>query len=236
MVKKTSKTSSTSGNEILENPEALRDGISRTESFLKSNAKIVAVVGGVIALAIIGFFVYQYSMASKSQEAAEKIFRAEYYFGVDSLDQALSGDGFYYGFLDVIDEYGSTKEGNLAKYYAGAIYLQKNEYQKAIEYLEDFSSDDWLLQARAYALTGDANMQLENYKEAADLYKEAAGYNPNEFFSPQYLGKAAKAYELAGDYSAAASSYKKIIDEYKSSSDFQAARKQHARLEALASE
>jgi tetratricopeptide (TPR) repeat protein len=196
----------------------------------------VAIVGGAIALAIIGFFVYQYSIASKSQEAAEKMFRAEYYFGVDSLDQALNGDGFYYGFLDIIDEYGSTKEGNLAKYYAGAIYLKKGEYENALEYLEEFSSSDWLLQARAYSLIGDTHMQLGNYKEAANSYMDAAGYEPNESFTPQYLARAAKAYELADNYSAAADSYKKIIDEYKGSSDYQAARKQYARLQAMASE
>lgn len=236
MVKKSSKTSSTSGNELLENPEAIRDGISRTESFLKSNAKLVAVIGGAIALAIIGYFVYQYTLANKSREAAEKMHRAEYYFGVDSLEQALNGDGFYYGFLDIIDEYGGTQEGNLARYYAGAIYLQQSEYQKAIGQLEDFSSDDWLLQARAYSLIGDANMELNKYEAAASAYDKAANYKPNKSFTPVYLSKAAFAYEQAGNNSAAADRYKQILDEYQASTIYQDARKQYARLEALASE
>lgn len=236
MVKKTNKTSTTSGNEILENPEAIREGISRTETFLKSNAKLVYIIGGVLALAIIGFFVYKYYMDIQSREAAEKMHHAEYYFGVDSLDVALNGDGFNYGFIDIVDEYGATKEGNLAKYYAGAIYLQKGEFQNAIEYLEEFSSDDWLVQARAYAMVGDANMELGNYGEAASAYDKAANYNANEFFTPGYLMKAAAAYELNNDMSAAADRYKTIVDEYQKSADYQVARKQFARLDALASE
>ncbi|MFA0961619.1 tetratricopeptide repeat protein [Roseivirga sp. BDSF3-8] len=236
MVKKTSKTSSNSGNELLENPEALREGIGRTESFLKSNAKLVGIIGGVVALAIIGYFVYQYTMASKSQEAAEKMYRAEYYFGVDSLDQALNGDGFYLGFIDIIEDYGSTKEGNLARFYAGSILLQQGEYQNAISYLEEFSASDLLLQARAYALIGDANMELNKFEEAANAYEKAANYKPNESFTPIYLAKAGFAYEKANNNTAAVDMYKQILDEYQGSAIYQDARKQHARLQAMASE
>ena len=67
------------------------------------------------------------------------------YFQKDSFNLALNGDGQYLGFIDVADEYSWTKTGKLANYYAGLCYLHLDEYVNAIEYLEDFSSDDIIL-------------------------------------------------------------------------------------------
>ncbi len=64
------------------------------------------------------------------------MFTAEYYFEKDSVDLALFGDGESYGFMDIIDDYGSTSAGNLAKYYSGICYYNKGEYEDAISLFE----------------------------------------------------------------------------------------------------
>ena len=66
-----------------------------------------------------------------------------------------------------------------------------------------------------------------------DRYQEAADYNTNRFFSPQYLAKAATAYEAAGSYTQAADLYQQIIDDFPEAYEYQDAQKQHARLSAL---
>ena len=58
------------------------------------------------------------------------------------LNLALNGAEGKYGFLDIIDEYSGTKAANLATYSAGMAYLSQQNYQEAISYLENFSSDD----------------------------------------------------------------------------------------------
>ncbi|MEZ4842514.1 MAG: hypothetical protein R2821_13650 [Flavobacteriaceae bacterium] len=47
-----------------------------------------------------------------------------------------------YRLLDIIDNYGSTDAGNSAKYMAGIAYLRLNDYEKAIDALDDYSTDD----------------------------------------------------------------------------------------------
>ena len=89
------------------------------------------------------------------------------------------------------------------------------------------------MQGQAYVLIGDAYMELGDHQAAASQYEQAANYNPNQFFSPQYLMKAAVAYETAGNYAQATESYQQIIDEYPEAYEYQEAQKQHARLEAL---
>ena len=48
---------------------------------------------------------------------------AEIYFEKDSFNLALNGDLNSAGFIDIADDYSSTKTGKLANYYAGICYL-----------------------------------------------------------------------------------------------------------------
>jgi tetratricopeptide (TPR) repeat protein len=174
-------------------------------------------------------------MNNQNNQAQIDMFQAVYYFEQDSLDLALHGDGNNYGFLDIIDNYGFTKAANLSQFYVGASYLKKGEFETAIEYLSDFSGDDIVVQARTYALIGDAYMELNDFRTASDFYSKAADYKPNEYLSPIYLVKAAQAYERLMEFESARDCFNTIIEEYPESSEYQNARKHKARLDGLAS-
>lgn len=229
------KNAQTTGNELIENPEALAEKLTGFEQFLVKHKTIVLSVGVIIALAIGGILGYRYYIDRQDNLAQVEMFQAVYYFEEDNFETALNGDGNNYGFLDIIDNYGRTEAGNLANYYAGASYLMLGEFQKAIDHLDRFSSNDILVQARAYALKGDAYMELLNFNEAARNYERAANHEPNKFFSPRYHLKAALAYERLNNFDAAKRNYAKIVDDYFDSAEYQAARKHKARVEGLAS-
>lgn len=222
------------GTDLLENPEALAEQLSRTEQFIEKNKTLVSVVVGALAVIIAGFVFSRYYIDGQNQNAQRDLFQAVYYFEGDSLGLALNGDGNNYGFLEIIDEYGMTETANLANYYAGATYLKLGDFDNAINYLNSFSSSDYLIQSRAYALIGDANMELGDFAEAASYYEKAANNNANDVFSPVYLVKAAIANENAGNTAAALSNYKTIVAEYSKAPSYQDAKKHVARLEGNA--
>jgi len=149
-----------------------------------------------------------------------------------TLDLALNGDGNYYGFLDIIENYGATEAGNLANFYVGSIYMKKTSYSSAVPFLEDFSSSDYVIQARAYSLLGDSYMQQEDFTEAANYYSKAAAYKPNEYFTPIYLLKAGLAYEKSEDFGSARKQYETIVKEYGKSNEVEKAKKYKARLQS----
>lgn len=217
-------------NEMLENPEALQEKLISAENWLEKNSKVVIGVAAVIILAVAAYFGFQYYKQQQNQLAQEEMFQAVYYFESDSLDQALNGDGNNLGFLDIIDDYGITEAANLANYYVGVIYLKQAKFEPARLYLEDFSSKDLLVQARAYSLIGDTYMEEKNYEDAARFYNKAANYKPNKFFSPAYLMKEALAYEKANQAEKAVEAYDKVINQYWDSQEFQNARKFKARI------
>jgi len=226
------KSKEKQSSEFYENPEVLAQQLSKTEEFIENNKKVVFGLGGVIALIIVAFFGYRYYMNNLNEEAQKEMFQAVYWYENEEYDLALNGDGNNFGFLAIVEDYGSTEAANLSNFYLGSIYLKKGEFQTTIDYLESFSSDDLLVQARAYALIGDAYMELGNYSKAADEYGKAGNYKSNKEFSPVYLLKQGLAYEKANDEEAAMGSYRSIVEDFSESKQKTEAEKHLSRLEA----
>ncbi len=181
----------------------------------KKNQLIVYIlVGGLIAAgAIFGYTeLYQKPLEAK---AADAMYVAEKYFANDSSELVLQGDGLNKGVLYIIKEYSGTKAANLAKYYAGMSYYRLKDYNKAIEYLKDFSTNAKQVQAVAYGSIGDAYSELKKNEEAIKYYKKAGTHFPeDEAISSEYLFRAASFLELNGQNDAAVEIYKQIKQNY----------------------
>jgi len=221
-------------NEILEDPSQIAARLGKGEAFLKQNSKVLA---GILIAAVIligGILFFQINTQNQNETAQKEMFQAVYFYEQDSIQLALEGDGINPGFLSIVAEYPRTDAANLANFYIGSIYLSDRKYEEALTYLENFSADDYLVQAKAYSLIGDAHMELGNTDQAISSYKKAADYDDNKFFTPKYLSKLAIAYEEAGKIQEAIATYTEIEDKYFESFEFAAARKHKARLEGLA--
>jgi len=200
--------------------EAVESALSKSERFIEENQKVISIVVLSILGAVALFMgIKRYYINPLEDEAQTQMFVAEQYFEADSFDLALYGDGNYFGFVDIIDEYGITKSGNLAKYYAGISYLKLGEYEEAKSYLKKFNATDKIVGAIKYGSIGDAYIELGDISKAIKLYNKAAEYNKNEFTSPIYLMKVGYAYESLGDYQSALKAYKTIKQEYPESTE-----------------
>lgn len=203
----------------------LDEGASKTEEWVARNQKYIYIIIGAAAIVILGYLGYeQFIQEPKEAEAANEMFQAQQYFDTaldapstasDSLyNLALTGGQGKFGFEDIIENYGGTKAGNLARYYAGMAYLNTNQYDKAIDKLEDFKSDDEILAPLAKGGMGDAFMQLDQPKNALDYYVEAAKMKTNSFTTPKFLLKAAVVSIQLGDGDAAEDYLNRIKNEF----------------------
>ena len=220
------------GLDFLEDPDALENKLEDVGDFFQQNRNIVLGIVGAIVLLIAGFFGYRAYVSNQDETAQVELFPSVYQLEADSLKKALNGDGKTPGLLAVADNYGSTSAGKLADFYAGVALLKQGKYDDAIEHLKNFSSSDLLVQARTYALIGDAYMEKKSYDEAADYYQKAADYKSNKFFTPGYLIKLALAYEQAKQNDKAISTYNDIIEKYAQSAEAVSAKKYKSVLEA----
>ncbi|PKV50111.1 hypothetical protein ATE84_2161 [Aquimarina sp. MAR_2010_214] len=180
----------------------LDEGASKTEEWVAANQKYILGAVGMIAVVILGYLGFQkFIQEPKEEEAANEMFTAQQYFDnavngnsklSDSLyTLALNGGEGKYGFLGIIENYGSTDAANLSNYYAGFSYLNMKKYQEAINYLDSFKSDDDILGPLALGGIGDAFSQLDQTEEALGYYEKAAKAKINDFTTPKFLLKAA---------------------------------------------
>jgi len=147
------------------------------------------------------------------------MFYAQHYFEQDSFRLALEGDGANYGFLDIIDEYGMTKSGNLARLYTGICYYKMGQYEDAIEYLKKFDSNDVLYATMALGAIGDSYVELDDLEEAASFYVKASQRKKNEITTPVYAKKAGLVYEELKEFRKALECYETIQQEYPQSDE-----------------
>ena len=179
----------------------LDEGASKTEEWFVKNQNYIIGAIGVIALVVLGYLGYdRYIMEPKQKEAMNEMYQAKTYF--DDAANGISSDSLYamslsggegkYGMLDIIDQYSGTQAANLASYYAGMAYLNLKDYQNAITYLSDFSSDDNIHGPLAKGGIGDAFVQLEQYKDGLDYYEQAFNATTNDYTTPMFLMKAAR--------------------------------------------
>jgi len=139
------------------------DALLKMESFWKKNSKQILIVLGVIVAGIIGWYGYQSMVVQpKEDDAANIIFKAEQDFRIDSLNLALKGNPATKskGFLYIVNNYSGTKAGNLSKYYSGLCYLRTGDFNNAVKYLSDFSTDAKQIQMTAYGALADAYGEL----------------------------------------------------------------------------
>lgn len=183
-------------------------------SFEKNQKAIIGVIVAVVVL-VGGYFGYKnFVEAPNEEKAANALFSAERWFEVDSLKYTLNGDGQHPGALTVINKYGGTKAGNLARYYAGMSFLRTGEAKNAITHLEKFDGKGTPLEYLAYGALGDAYMETGNSAKGIEFYKKAAVNEKDNYISPLYLFRAGLALEQSGKADEAKKLYLEVKAKY----------------------
>ncbi|MGB1247318.1 MAG: tetratricopeptide repeat protein [Chitinophagales bacterium] len=201
--------------EIIEGVELT--AVDKLQDFYEKNGTVVnVVVIGLLLLVIGGLFYMNVWKPKKEVAAQEAIFMAQHYFELDSFALALNGSGFD-GFVDVANNHGGTKAGNLANYYAGVCYYHLADYTNAVEYLGDFSTDDPIIGALGYNVMADAQMELGQADAALANYSKAANFSDNGAIAPVMILKAGMAYENQGKTAEAKEFYARIVEEFPTS-------------------
>lgn len=190
--------------------------IAVSRSFIEKNFKmLVSTIGGALLAVIVCLLVYQYYIVPRNADAADKIAVAEQIFLTGDYETALNGNGTDAGFLQVIEEFGSTPSGNLANLYAGLCYAHTDKYEEAVKYLEAYDAcGDIMISNAAIGTLGNCYAQLgQNDKAAATLVKAAKKAN-NTTLSPIYYLQAGQIYESLGKNAEALNCYETIKANY----------------------
>lgn len=195
----------------------------------------VPILGGLLLFVILvgGYFVYtNLIQGPKEISAADQMYRAEYQFSRDSFALALENPGGGYpGFLDIIDQYGSTKAGNLAHYYAGVSYLHLGLHDAALEFMKDFKADGEVTPATKNGVIGDIYAEKGDLEQALSFYKKAmAAAKDDNYLGAYFTFKTGMLLEKQGQAAEALKLYQDVKVNYPESDIAQDIERYIARL------
>ena len=189
--------------------------LGKSEAFvIEHKNKFIIIFVAIIAI-VAGYLAYNTFVAEpREAEAAKAMFKAEQYFVNGDFETALNGDGINAGFLQVIEDNGGTDVANMAYAYAGLCYVQQENYDEAINYLEKYKGGDKLVSPMVKYALGNCYAYKENIDKAIKLVLEAAKEAENITVTPKCLFDAAAMYEQQGNTEKAIELYNRIKNEY----------------------
>lgn len=197
---------------------------NKAMTWVKKNKNLLMYIAGGLILAVIGYFAYDnFVRKPKERKDIESLAGAQMIFeravlspetDTAAFRAVLNGEGATKGVLSIIKSSGG-KTSNLAKYYAGISYLKLGDYNNAVKYLKDFSSDAKQIQMMAYGALGDAYSELKKNNEAIESYKKAAAtFEEDAVNAGEYLFRAALLSEVTGKNDDAVAMYQELKNKF----------------------
>ena len=187
----------------------INDSLSSVEQKVQNNQKII--MWATIALAVVAcaILVYVYAIRRPGIQAANDA------IGQADIAPAMGNDSIaLMQYEQIADEYGYDA-GNRAKLNAAILLYQKGEWQKALDYAKQYKHSEDIIGASAKALEGDCYVNLKNYEEAIDCYKQAVKISDkNPMYTPLFLMKEATVQRELKNYTAEAELYQQILSDY----------------------
>lgn len=211
-----------SRREIKQDP--LIGAYERTQVYYYENKKMIGyAITGLIALVVL-ILVYTNNRRANEEKAAAELGK------VFSLYDAAASNPSQYklaiegqpergimGLKAIVDNYGSTASGGLARFYLATAYYNLGQFNDALKYFDDFSTGSDLLTAARYAGMGGCYEARGEYAKAASEYDKASSTAPDPAQIADYLNAAAHCYGRSGDKEKAVNLYKRLKREYPSS-------------------
>jgi TolA-binding protein len=180
------------------------------------NKKRVSTGIGVAVVIVIAVWFYINNMRTNNEKAATDLAKVMTY--VDNGQYQVAVDGIpeknIPGLQGIVENYGSTKAGNMAKFYLATAYYGLQNYDKAIEHFDDYSGGNELFEISALSGLGACYEAKGNLAEAAEYYEKAALKNSDDPNAAENLINAARNFVRIGQKEHATELYKKVKTDY----------------------
>lgn len=192
----------------------------QVRTFYEEFQKNIFIALGVVAAVALLIYFYIQNKNSNNEKASLELARVINLYDMGSYLEAIQGrpNTKIVGLKKIVDEYGSTESGETAKIYLANAYYFLGKFDEALKYYDDYSGDNELFEATAYAGKAACFEAKKNIEEAAEFYVKAANVNKSNVLNPQYLLNAGINYLSLGNKEKAKEFFDKIKKDYTNSS------------------
>lgn len=134
------------------------------------------IVGGGIAVVVLAIIWFVNKKSEDNLIAAGQVSQIISSYEQGQYQKAIDGEPGtqLVGLKNIVENYGSTNQGELAKIYLANSFYALGDYDKALDYYSDYSGDSKLHQSTAYSGMAACYEVKGDFEKAADYYKKGA--------------------------------------------------------------
>lgn len=202
--------------------DEINDSLTKAELKLQDNKKMIkwVCIGGAAVVAIVLLFIYAYlrpaQNSANNQYGLASNVAAGYEMTANQLDSATNAlqlDAVAKAYESAAKE--GFDGGNNATLMSAIYEFKKGDYNKALDYLNDYSHNDVIVAALSECLKGDCLVNLDKFEDAIDAFESAVDIcNENPIIAPYALMKQAAVQRHLGNYAAEVQCYETITKQY----------------------
>jgi len=200
--------------------DALITTYVKARTFYETHKKNVKVAVTALAVIAVASVLYVNNQTQNNENATAQLGRVFQYYDNGQFQVAIDGvpERNIVGLKTIVENYGSTHAGELAKFYLANAYFHLGRYAEALTVFEDFDTDDPLLDgSRLCGIAGCYEAEGQ-YMEAAKYFEKAATKYPEAVNAAESLNHAAHNYALGGQKDKAIELYKRLTKRYPTTS------------------
>jgi tetratricopeptide (TPR) repeat protein len=129
--------------------DALVTSYAKVRSFYDEHRRTISISITAAAVVIIALVVYVKNRQENSDAALARLGAIQTYFDSGQYQLALAGvpERNIPGLAAIVDEFGGSPGGEIARFYLANVYYKLGEYDQALSQFEEFSAPNAILEA-----------------------------------------------------------------------------------------
>ena len=188
----------------------------KVTTFYAEHKKQISIGITAVAAVIIALVIYFKNQGDNNDRASAQLAAIHPLYDNAQYQQAVDGvpERNLVGLKSIVENYGNSRMGNLARFYLADAYFQLGKYAEALEEFDSCDPSGVLLEASRLAGIAACHEALGHYEDAGKYFERAAAKEPTDGAVAEHLHHAARNYVQAGDKEHALDILKRLKKNY----------------------
>jgi TolA-binding protein len=170
-------------------------------NFFDQYKQKIYLYGGILAVVVLAVLLYLNNKKENNATAGKQLAGIMSLYDAGSYLEAIEGKQGtnVVGLKKIVEEYGSTENGQIAKIYLANSYMMLGKTDEAKKYYSEYSGDNPIFKASALAGEAGYHEFKKQYQDAADMFVKASRVSEENVLNPEYMLRAGINYLKAGE-------------------------------------
>ncbi|MFA5405648.1 MAG: hypothetical protein WC358_12010 [Ignavibacteria bacterium] len=185
------------------------------EYYENNKNRVYLIVTSIVVVIALIFFYFNYK-TKNNETAGIELSKVKMVYSSGLYQQAINGDslGMSRGLQYIVDNYGSSENGEIAKVMLANCYYSLRDYNNAEKFYKDYSGSNDIYKAASNAGIASVYEAKSDFPNAANYYMKASKQSKLVTNNDEYMFYAIKNYSLANDVENLKKTIKELKKEY----------------------